>query len=480
MKNFLLIVLCLPVFANAQIQKQSSFESAITCNYVGSTSCSYSPFYLLEGSASYSLQISNEQARSGSNSFRTEIRKTDGSVPFGSYRSELTIIPKGTIAQDGYNTYRISYYIPTTASAWLADPLASIFPCQWHPWSGTSTNGSPSMSFLIKGGNMIREIRHTNGNTSLSAPEVILTKSLGPVITGKWVDLEIYYDARPDASGRVIINQIVDGVRTVIDNYTGPCLHAWSEKPFWKVGMYWWNKNSSSYSTTRIAYIDMAAYGRATAATFQNVISLAPPSPTIPEAPSVTPNPPYVLVRTGTTTPIAATASAVGGIKTILWSQLSGPNTATITNGSTLTATASGLVNGTYTFNVAVTDNYNQTTNALVTVYVNNPPVVQLDTTMSFSFAKTITSITASGSATDADGTVTGYKWSQVDGPTTLTFTTDNDTVTTITGMTPGTYTVRLTATDNDGATSSDDYSFVVQAGYLITRKYTKKVLLKN
>lgn len=54
----------------------------------------------------------------------------------------------------------------------------------------------------------------------------------------------------------------------------------------------------------------------------------------------------------------------------IAWDQLQGPNTATITNGDTLTATFTDLIKGTYRFRISVTDEHGQvsTDSVLVTV----------------------------------------------------------------------------------------------------------------
>ncbi|MFY2558526.1 PKD domain-containing protein [Corallococcus terminator] len=56
------------------------------------------------------------------------------------------------------------------------------------------------------------------------------------------------------------------------------------------------------------------------------------------------------------------------------WTQLSGPNTATLTGATTLTATASGLVVGLYEFNLLVTDDQGATANSRTKVRVEPAP----------------------------------------------------------------------------------------------------------
>lgn len=75
----------------------------------------------------------------------------------------------------------------------------------------------------------------------------------------------------------------------------------------------------------------------------------------------------------------------------------------------------------------------------------NQPPVVNAGSNQSIA----VTSTTLTGSATDPDGTITGYLWTQDAGPNVATLTTPTTASTGVTGMTDGIYIFRLTATDN-------------------------------
>ncbi len=66
---------------------------------------------------------------------------------------------------------------------------------------------------------------------------------------------------------------------------------------------------------------------------------------------------------------------ADGVIVEYLWTQVSGPNTAVLTDADTATATASGLIEGVYVFELTVTDDDDLTDSDQVTVTVTNPPV---------------------------------------------------------------------------------------------------------
>ncbi|MCG7860182.1 hypothetical protein MD537_24585, partial [Flavihumibacter sediminis] len=62
----------------------------------------------------------------------------------------------------------------------------------------------------------------------------------------------------------------------------------------------------------------------------------------------------------------------------------------------------------------------------------------------------------------DADGTIASYNWRQVNGPSTATIANAGNASTSVSGLVAGVYTFRLTATDNDGATATDDMTVTV------------------
>ncbi|KKU78787.1 MAG: PA14 domain protein, partial [Parcubacteria group bacterium GW2011_GWA2_47_7] len=69
----------------------------------------------------------------------------------------------------------------------------------------------------------------------------------------------------------------------------------------------------------------------------------------------------------------ASASDPDGSVVSTIWSKVSGPNVPTITGGTTLSPTFSGLIVGTYIFNLAVTDNSGQVTNSTMTITVSNP-----------------------------------------------------------------------------------------------------------
>ncbi|MCR6642601.1 MAG: PA14 domain-containing protein [Sporocytophaga sp.] len=70
-------------------------------------------------------------------------------------------------------------------------------------------------------------------------------------------------------------------------------------------------------------------------------------------------------------------------------------------------------------------------------------------------------SLTLTGTGTDSDGTIASYAWTKVSGGT-ATLANANTATISLSGLVAGTYVFRLTVTDNNGATGSDDVTVVV------------------
>ncbi len=166
------------------------------------------------------------------------------------------------------------------------------------------------------------------------------------------------------------------------------------------------------------------------------------------------------------TTLTGSGADADGTIAGYAWSRVSGPATFTFGTAGAATTTLTGLVQGIYVFRLTVTDNGGATGTDDVTVTVNGA-TNQLPTANAGNnivITLPVNSTTLNGSGADADGTITGYTWSRVSGPTTFTFGSASAVTTTLTGLVQGTYVFRLTVTDNSGAIATDDVNVTVNA----------------
>ncbi|MBN8577745.1 MAG: gliding motility-associated C-terminal domain-containing protein [Cytophagales bacterium] len=153
-----------------------------------------------------------------------------------------------------------------------------------------------------------------------------------------------------------------------------------------------------------------------------------------------------------------------GTITGYLWTQVNGPNTATLTNATTTTVSVSNLIQGVYIFRLTVTDNNSATGFANVTVTVNAapvnvPPVANAGPDLSITLPTN--SRVINGSGTDADGTIASYSWTKQSGPA-ATLANQNTATLTASNLIEGTYVFRLTVTDNQGATGFDDMILTV------------------
>jgi major membrane immunogen (membrane-anchored lipoprotein) len=156
-----------------------------------------------------------------------------------------------------------------------------------------------------------------------------------------------------------------------------------------------------------------------------------------------------------------------GSISAYSWSKISGPSAFNITNPASAVTTVSQLVDGTYQFELKVTDNKGAFAKDTIQITVNKanlvvtPPVGQnmapiADAGRDTTAVAPVTSITFNGTGSDADGTIAGYSWTQVSGPSNSTLSASNTPSATLTNLTAGTYEFELKVTDNEGATGRD------------------------
>ena len=148
-----------------------------------------------------------------------------------------------------------------------------------------------------------------------------------------------------------------------------------------------------------------------------------------------------------------------GTISSYQWSQISGPSQANIIAASSATTAVNNLKQGIYVLRLTVTDNKGTTAWEDVTITVNRAPnqLPIADAGADQTITLPVNSVDLSGSASDSDGTIASYQWSQVSGPTKTNFSSASPLALTVRGLVEGVYTFRLTATDNEGATTWDD-----------------------
>lgn len=168
------------------------------------------------------------------------------------------------------------------------------------------------------------------------------------------------------------------------------------------------------------------------------------------------------------TSSVSVTGLATPGtgrtISNTTWSQISGPNTATIVSPGNTTTNITGLVQGIYTFQFFTLDNLGGTASdqMTVTVLLNSTPHANAGPDQTI--IQPTDSVTLTGTASTVDnGTISSYAWSFVSGPASPAIVSPSSSVTQSGKLSAiGTYTYRLTITDNHSNVNSDTVQITV------------------
>lgn len=198
----------------------------------------------LQKTATYSVQKTSAYARTGSNSTRYELRKTDPLVGSGK-RSEALRYSKSEPVLKVERWYAASYYLPND---YVSDAAPEII-TQWH------TNvGSPPLAVWTQNGkwNMTRF-----GNK---------ITSLGAYTKNKWTDFVYHVKWSKGTDG--LIEVWKDGVK--VFTYNGAnMLSTATYGAYMRTGLYkWpWNPTSKIVSSTtqRVMYVDDVRIGNQSA-----------------------------------------------------------------------------------------------------------------------------------------------------------------------------------------------------------------------
>lgn len=117
----------------------------------------------------------------------------------------------------------------------------------------------------------------------------------------------------------------------------------------------------------------------------------------------------------------------------------------------------SSLSLGDHTVTLEVTDNENAVNSSSISIYINNPPTVVIDSPVDGNVTVWNDDTTFNCTALDTDGTIASYEWvSDINGTigTLNTFTTSS--------LMPGIHNIVLTVTDNKGTSVTDSISINV------------------
>jgi Domain of unknown function (DUF4082)/Secretion system C-terminal sorting domain/Bacterial Ig domain len=161
-------------------------------------------------------------------------------------------------------------------------------------------------------------------------------------------------------------------------------------------------------------------------------------------------------------------SSSTGTITSYAWTKISGPNTPVITTPTTVSTTVTGLVAGTYVFQLSL--NAGAST-AQVTITVNPAATVVANAGSNQTITLPTSTVTLNGGG--STGTITSYAWTKVSGPNTPVITTPTTVTTTVTGLIQGTYVFQLSL--NSGVSTSQ-VTITVNAAGTGTNVFTTQV----
>lgn len=157
------------------------------------------------------------------------------------------------------------------------------------------------------------------------------------------------------------------------------------------------------------------------------------------------------------------------------------PNTGSFQSWQTVSATVN-LTAGQQTLKI-YTNNANGGWNFNWMEFVQ-ATVANLSPVVNAGWAQTISlptsSVNLSGSASDPDGWIASYQWTQLTGPNTASFSNNSSASTSVSGLVQGNYTFRLNATDNGGASASSDVAVTVNGTSSVSPSASLRIEAEN
>ena len=227
------------------------------------------------------------------------------------------------------------------------------------------------------------------------------------------------------------------------------------------------NANSASTSVTGLAqgvYQFKLKVTDNNAATALDSVQITVNATTANIAPTANAGPDQTIT-TSTVNLSGSGTDADGTITTYAWKWVSGPNTPTIVSSNSSSTSVTGLQAGTHVFSLTVTDNNGATNTDMLSVVVlagNATPTANAGPDQTITLP--LSTVSLSGTGTDADGTISAYNWTEISGLASSTITNANSASTSVTGLVQGVHRFKLKVTDNNGATALDSVQITVNA----------------
>lgn len=229
---------------NKNLLLQSTFENESDLLSWGKETC-----------CSHSLKVSDSVSRSGRQSLRFELDRTDSLVANGK-RAELKLKSE----TDNDRWYAFSIFLPET---YVQDVEAEIL-AQWHEIPDFNLGESwrtPPIDLMTKDSHWVLEIKwatdSVNTNQTISGRKTI---DLGTCVTKVWTDFVIHIKFSYKEDG--MVQAWKDG--KLVFNYKGPNTYNDKTLPYFKIGIYKWrwkDLDSKSKLSRRIVYFDNVIIG---------------------------------------------------------------------------------------------------------------------------------------------------------------------------------------------------------------------------
>lgn len=352
----------------------------------------------------------------------------------------------------------------TALSGSASDPEDGVLTYLWTRESGPNTPTITSPTSLSTGvtgliaGTYVFKLTVTDdgGLTASSTVGVTIIPANEPPVA----------DAGPAQSlpaGTTTAN--LDGEATDAEDFDCCTIHGWTQISGPTTATFSPNAgdwNPTVGNLTSGSYVFQLSITDSQGATATSTVSITIAQPNTP--PTVSAGSPQNLAEGATTATLTGTATDNGSVSSVVWTLESGPNTPTIASASSLSTGVTGLVPGVYVFRLTATDNLGLTASSTVTitanaVATNEEPTVSVTGNTTTLLYTNSTQLFSTG--TDTDGTITGYQWAQLEGPT-VTFTSNTAQNPGVSGMIIGQYVFRVIVTDDDGATGYKDLSITI------------------
>lgn len=386
----------------------------------------------------------------------TILRNTD-IVRTGGASYKFTVLDT-TAVGGSYNWKELVYnFQPSVSSFGITWQGVSIYPPVSMQGDGTATTiGINALRFNSETKSHWLEIR--NGRwlfyhtlwTASGLYAGLRVADVGEVEYGKWVDWALNRNYTSATTGYIRLYR--NKFQVYSFNGTNYSATGTRPEPYFHIGIFKNALDSAGNNKTTIEFnIDNISFG-GTAATVNDISPNQAPTSIIDPIPDT---------ELDTVTLRAVTADIDGSIVSKVWVQLSGETATILGSGDTVQAVLTDT--GTYVFQQIVTDDQQAVGSANVSVRkiqsaVNTPPTVSLPQSVNYK-GNTSISVTATGS--DAEGPVT-YQWFMDNGPgnSKPILTGENTATVTVSNHVPGTYSLRVIVTDEDGLTAEGVYIY--------------------